>query len=166
MLNDEEIIDKTISKCNFDEEVFYGRLLCLLINVAEKLSYEVEKGNSIFNEKEKLKSLQQLLITINCSHEHLFRKYDISELSQYYQVKYYFKDIDFCLCKVIIDLIDTTCNIYPLIDEMKEFYLYHEKRYIFYKEYAFQAKMQSKNIIEDEPEKIHSNVIKYNNTIV
>ena len=168
VLNDEDINDKTLAKVISDSDIklIYGMSLNSLIDVAEKLSYEVEKGNSILNEKGKLKLLQQLLININYSHDQLFRKYNIPELNQYYQVKYYLKDIDFCLCKSIIDLLDTICNNYPLKNEMKECYLYHERRFVFYKEYADQAEMQNNNIIEVEQEKIYNNAIKYNNTIV
>ena len=135
-----------------------------LIKIADNLATRIEKGISIINDKENLKKLQRLLILINCSNEQLLERCNISELKEYYQVKNYLKDIDFCLGNTLIHIINIFCKNYPLKFEIGHSYLNKDKRYFFYKSYALQV--SKRNDIENEQTKIYNQSIKYNNTIV
>ena len=55
--------------------------------------------------KKKKKIFHKTLIEIICSNDQLKDKKSYKELSEYYQIKNYLRDIDFCLGKVIIDII-------------------------------------------------------------
>ena len=138
----------------------------LLINITDNLASKVDNGLSILNDELELKILQRLLIEAHCSNEILYKGYNISKLNEYYQVKNYIRDIDFCLGKAILDIIINTCNNYPLKNEIYYLYLNKEKRFYFYKSYAVQAKKQNDNKIENEQVKAINKSIKYNDTIV
>ena len=108
LLNDEEIDDfLSIIKpdLNFIELVLmYNLVLNQVINVVEEVALFIEQGIPIFREKEKLKMLQKNLIFHNFLKIQMDGKMNASDFKQYYQIKFYFKDIDFCLCKAIFDI--------------------------------------------------------------
>ena len=90
----------------------------------------------------------------------------MADLSEYFQIKNYFRDIDFCLGKAIIDTINNACTDYPLQSVINQNYLNKEKRFVFYKIYAIEARKQNNNDFEDEQAKTYNKSIKYNDTIV
>ena len=172
VLNDEEI-NEVLSQFNPDmtEIDLKVILVCgynLLIDNVGTLAFKVEKGKSILNEKETLKSLQKALIKINFSYEQLIEGYNISELSKYYQIKNYVRDIDFCLGKAILAIINNACKNYPfgLKTDILRSFMNKEKRFIFYKLYDVQSKRLNENNIENDQIKTYNKSIKYNDTIV
>ena len=77
----------------------------------------------------KKKLFQRLLIEFICVKEELEGK-KIEELSQFYQIKNFLRDIDFCLHRTLVNII-RICNGYPFLDEIKRWYLNRDKRAIF-----------------------------------
>ena len=136
----------------------------LLIHTAEALASQIDKGISILNKKQELKLLQKLLIELNLSNAQLIDKYNVSELIEFYQIKNYLRDIDFCLGVAILDIIHNACRNYPSEFEITPSYMNKEKRLIFYKVYSIEAKKI--NDIEDEQAEAYNKAIKYNDTIV
>ena len=136
-----------------------------MINITDILASKVNKGISILHEKENLKVLQKLLINISLSKDQIEGKYKVSELGEFYQIKFYLKDIDFCLCKVIIDNFRGLSNDYPFKSQIISTYLNNDKRFLFYLEYQVQT-TRHKGKIEDEQAKAYNKAIKYNDTIV
>jgi len=135
-----------------------------LISTVDSLVSQINKGNSILNKKQELKLLQKSLIELNLSNAQLFDKYNVPVLIEYYQIKNFLRDIDFCLSVAIIDIIHNTCQNYPPQFEITSSYANKDKRIIFYNIYSIQAKKI--NDIQDEQAKDFNEAIKYNNTIV
>ena len=71
--------------------LIYGEALIPLINIVDTLASKVNKGISILHDKENLKVLHKLLININFMNDQIKSKYKISEINQYYQIKFYLK---------------------------------------------------------------------------
>ena len=146
--------------------LIYGEALIPLINIVDTLASKVNKGISILHDKENLKILHKLLININFLNLQIKSKYKIYEINQYYQIKFYLKDIDFCLCKIIVNFFQDLSNDYPLKSEIINTYLNNDKRLFFYLGYQTQIVRQKQNKNEDEQTKAYNKAIKFNNTIV
>jgi hypothetical protein len=135
-LRDEEInqiilnFKPNMTKNELESNVISG--LNALINIVEYLSFKVHKGMSILNENEKLTILHRLLIQINFSIEQLMFECNIHELSKYYQIKNYIRDIEFCLGKIIFNILSYYCKNYPLKFEITHPYVNMEKKYFYY----------------------------------
>ena len=167
LLNDEEIDDfLSIIKpdLNFIELVLmYNLVLNQVINVVEEVALFIEQGIPIFREKEKLIILQKNLIFHNFLKIQMDGKMNASDLKQYYQIKFYFKDIDFCLCKAIFDIFKDLGNNYT---EIIYSFLKIDKRFLLYLEYQTQILRQRNNNNENEQAKAYNKAIKFNDTIV
>ena len=139
-----------------------------LINIVDTLSFKVDKGISILNENEKLKNFQRLLIEISFLIDEFNCKYNVINLSKFYQIKNYIRDIDFCVGKVLFDILNTYCNNYPLLFKIIYPYIYNERRYKYYLQYSYRLKDVNINIgAENEKEcKALNKAIKYNDTVV
>ena len=135
-----------------------------LVTIVDTLAFKVNKGLNILNENEKLKLLHKLLIEIKCSIDQSLGGTNIEKLSEFYQVKNFFRDIDFCLGQVIINILIYYCKDYPLKFEITHPYLNKEKRWRYYSLYAIDIKIDYN--IKNKDEQILNNTIKYNNTIV
>ena len=112
-----------------------------LVTIVDTLAFKVNKGLNILNENEKLKLLHKLLIEIKCSIEQSLEGTNIEKLSEFYQVKNFFRDIDFCLGQVIINILIYYCKDYPLKFEITHPYLNKEKRWRYYSLYAIDIKI-------------------------
>ena len=166
VLTDEEInqifptFKSNMNKSELESNIVAG--YNSLINIVEFLANKVDKSISIIKEKEHLKIFHRLLIEIVCSFEQLYQDINIEKLSKYYQIKNYFRDIDFCLGKFML-ITFYYCNL-PLSSKISK-YFYSEERirnYIFYI-----LHLKKDNIApENEQEKNFNNAIKYNDTIV
>jgi len=135
-----------------------------LSNLVGVFAMKLDKDKSILEEKELLKDFQKLLIEFNCAYEQLYREMNIEKFSKYYQIKNYFRDMDFCLSKFMQNTLNM-CKNYPFISEIDHYINTEEVRfrnYIFY-----YLHLKKDNIIpENEQEKIFNQAIKYNDTIV
>ena len=167
-LSDEEI-NETLSKFepnmnSHELRTILNKGINSLINIVDDLAIKVNKGLSILKEKEKLKIIQRNFIEIFSSAHLLTWEINIKELREYYQIKNFLRDIDYCLGITLIEMIDIFCAEYPLKLEIKKPFLLKEKRNYIYRDYE----IRSKNIddIETEEEKIYNKAIKYNDTIV
>ena len=170
VLTDEEI-DETLSqfKEEFNKDQTIVNLAAgynVLVKIAYLFDFAVDNGLSILNEKERLKIFHKTLIEIICSNDQLKDKKSYKELSEYYQIKNYLRDIDFCLGKVIIDIIKNSCKNYPLELDIYNTYSDNEKRSFLYKLYRAIVKLYNENKQEDEYIKAYNKAIKYNDTIV
>ena len=137
-----------------------------MVNVVDVLASKVNKGISILNDKKNLNNLHKLLICINLSKDQIEGKYIIYDIIQFYQIKYYLKDIDFCLGKTILNVFEHLSKDYPLKSQIINTYLNKDKRFLLYLEYNTQIIRQKQNQIEDEKTKAYNKSIKYNHTIV
>ena len=169
-LTDEEI-DKALSSykpntLNLSLVIIYNSFLNSLVNVVDVLASKVNKGISILNDKKNLNNLHKLLICINLSKDQIEGKYIIYDIIQFYQIKYYLKDIDFCLGKTILNVFEHLSKDYPLKSQIINTYLNKDKRFLLYLEYNIQIIRQKQNQIEDEKTKAYNKSIKYNHTIV
>ena len=170
VLTDEEI-DETLSqfKEEFNKDQTIVNLAAgynVLVKIAYLFDFAVDNGLSILNEKERLKIFHKTLIEIICSNDQLKDKKSYEELSEYYQIKNFLRDIDFCLGKVIIDIIKNSCKNYPLELDIYNTYSDNEKRSFLYKLYRAIVKLYNENKQEDEYIKAYNKAIKYNDTIV
>ena len=170
VLTDEEI-DNILSVFKPDiNQIVLGEFYILqfnsLIHDVDKFASKINKGIYILHEKENLKLLQKLLIIINLLKDQMGGKYNISELSQYYQPKFYLKDIDFCLNQLIFSIFKELSNEFPFKKEIINTFLNKDKRFMLYLEYGVQIFRLKENKNEDEQTKVYNNAIKYNNTIV
>ena len=146
--------------------LIYLEALIPLINIVDTLASKVNKGISILHDKENLKVLHKLLININFLNLQIESKYNFSEINRYYQIKFYLTDIDFCLCKIIVNFFQDLSNDYPLKSEIINTYSNNDKRLFFYLGYQTQIFRQKQNKNEDEQTKAYNKAIKFNNTIV
>ena len=139
----------------------------VLINIVDTLSSKVEKNISILNEKDNLKILQKTLIENILLFGHIFKEHNAEELSKFYQIKYYFKDIDFCLGQILYYIIYQHCQNYPLNSQFINPYKSLGKRLLYYQMYQHHVKYQKliDNDKENEAE-IFNKSIKFNNTII
>ena len=135
----------------------------LITQFAETLASQIENGMSILNDIPNLKLFHRLLIELICVNEELIEGKKIEELSQFYQIKNFLRDIDFCLHRTLVNII-SICNGYPFLDEIKSLYLNRDIRASFFLVYSNQCKIQ--NDIEDEQAKNYNNALKYNYTLV
>jgi hypothetical protein len=166
-LTDEEIDQIFKEFHNMDEKTVKIKLAFSfnsLTNCIDWLAMDLDKGKSILEEKERLKNFQKLLIEFNCACDQLYREIDIEKFSKYYQIKNYFRDMDFCLCR-FIQFILNMCKNYPFISEINH-YINTEKircrNYIFYYLHFIKDNITP----ESEQEKIFNQAIRYNDTIV
>ena len=132
-------------------------------NIVNELSSQVEKGFSILNDKERLKILHHFLIKFDCSIEQLKKGYNIKELSKYYQIKNFYRDIAFCLGKFIMNIFNNYIEGYPFSLEIFQHFLNFEKRYIYYLTYNNHLKQDK--YIENEEEKIYNKSLRYKHII-
>jgi len=168
VLTDEEI-SEILSQFKPDMEqielrsIFASGYNCL-INTIDDFASQVNQGISILNKKQLLKILHKILIELILSNAILFDKYDVPELIEFYQIKNFLRDLDFCLGMAIIDIIHNACKNYPSQFEIAPSYINKDKRVIFYKVYSIQA--SKINDFEDEQAKAYNQAIKYNDAIV
>ena len=170
-LTDEEIIQIISNfKSNKDKSELESNIISgfnALITLADALAYKIDKRLSILNENEKLKNLHRIIIEINFSIEQLKQGMQIGELCQYYQIKNYLRDIDFCLGKLFLNILINYCPNYPLKFEITHPYISKEKRLGYYILYSVHLKKLNENPNgESDEEKILNKSIKYNDTIV
>ena len=151
-----------MSKSELESNVISG--FNALTGIVEYLSDKVSKGMSILNEDEKLTILHRLLIEINFSIEQLMFEYNIHELSKYYQIKNFIRDIEFCLGKIIFNILSYYCQNYPLKYEITHPYINMEKRLFYYSVYSMN--LTKNNNFKDEQQKSLNKALKYNDTIV
>ena len=136
-----------------------------LIKIVDSLCEKINKGLSILNEKEQLKTLQRILIEIPCSSEQISQGVDFYEFSKYYQIKHYIRDIDFCLGRFIMYVLNTFCN-YPFKYELTHPYINKEMRFMYYGLYTQHFKKDNDEKNETEEIKNFNKAIKYKDTIV
>ena len=134
-----------------------------LIDIISTLSHKVQKGESILNDTDKLKSFHKSMIIINCSFKQMIHRINIQDFFKYYQIKNYCRDIDACLIKFLYYNL-YFCKYYPLFSEISNnmennkintdtiFYMPHFKK-------------DSKSY-DNEQEKIFNESIRYNDTII
>ena len=163
-------IDKILSRFKRDmsrEElylIFASGYNCIIV-FTEGLVSQINRGESILNNTLKLKILQKMLIEQILSNAQLFGKINIAELIKFYQIKNYLRDIDFCLGKFIIDIIqNNNCENYLSQFKITPNIYNKERRYIAYLNYTIQAAKQ--NDIENNQAKAYNLAIKFNHTIV
>ena len=132
--------------------------------LCDDLCQKIFDGLSILNDKEQLKNLQRLLIEFFCASEQISQGVDFNELSKYYQIKNYIRDIDFCLGKFILCILNNYCN-YPYKFELTHPYINKEMRFSYYTLYTQHLKKDNDNN-ETEELKALNKAIKYNDTIV
>ena len=142
---------------------FLSSAFTTLLNYTGNLAMKLDKDQSILEEKEHLKIFHTSLIQFICSCEQLYEKLDIEKFSKYYQIKNFFRDIDFCLYLFMLNIV-VALNAFPLSSEICQ-NIKKEKRYINYRYYTLH--LIKDNITPDnEQQKIFNNAIKYNDTIV
>ena len=104
-----------------------------------------------------------MLIEQILSNAQLFDKINIAELIKFYQIKNYLRDIDFCLGKFIIDIIqNNNCENYLSQFKITPNIYNKERRYIAYLNYTIQAAKQN----DINQAKAYNLAIKFNHTIV
>ena len=135
-----------------------------LTSLCDDLCEKIYNGLSILNDKEELKTLQRLLIEIVCASEQISLGVDFYELSKYYQIKNYIRDMDFCLGKFMLYILNHYCN-YPYEFELTHPYISKEMRFSYYTLYIQHLKKDKDNN-ETEELKTLNKAIKYNDTIV
>ena len=89
----------------------------MITQFAETLASQIENGMSILNDIPNLKLFHRLLIELICVNEELEGK-KIEELSQFYQIKNFLRDIDFFLHRTLVNII-SNCSGYPFLNEIK-----------------------------------------------
>ena len=166
-----EEIDEALSAYKTDEKQMTSPLAYLvffgdLSEVVDELASKVDEGKSILHEKKQLKILHNFLIFAILTKDQMEGKYKVSDIGQYYQIKFYLRDIDFCLGKFIIHIFQLLSNIYPFKSQIMTTYFNKDKRFLLYLEYQVQTTRQRQNKIEDEQAKAYNKAIKYNDTIV
>ena len=136
-----------------------------LTTIIDSLSFKVGEGKSILNEKEKLKNFHRLLIEINCSIEQEIQGFNIVSLCEFYQIKNYFRDIHFCMIKLLFNIFTNYCVNYPFRGEIISTFLNSDKRFFYYSLYAMKSKEININK-ETEENKVLNDTIKYKDIIV
>ena len=165
LLTDEEI-NQMFSKFKSSKDKNDLKIIAIkafngLISVINLLSLKINNGESILKEKDLLKKLQASTIEVCCYIELLSKKIYFEDI-KYYQVKNYFRDIDFCLT-LFIYCIFRYCN-YPLINEIYS-NLLRDLRFYLYLDYLLHYQKDNKTD-ETEQEKKLNEAIKYNDTLV
>ena len=133
-------------------------------DIVNELSSQVEQGFSILSDKERLKILHHFLIKFDCSIEQLKNGYNIKELSQYYQIKNFYRDIAFCLGKFIMNIFKNYIEGYPFSLEIFQHFLNFEKRFLYY--LGYYGHLKQDKYIENEEDKIYNKSLKYKHIIV
>ena len=149
------------SKKKIDLDIIIIEAFNNLIPPLDHLSPKIKNGKSILKEKDSLKKLQASLIEVSCAIEQFGQKIYFEDL-KYYQVKNYFRDIDFCLTLFIYNIF-RYCN-YPLLKEIFG-NISKDKRIYNYINYLLHYQKDNKTD-ESEQEKKLNDAIKYNDTIV
>ena len=135
----------------------------VIFQITMSFAMNIDMGISLFEDKERLKNFQISLIEFNLYIEYILQGLDIEKFGKYYQIKIFFRDIDFCLCKFIYN-ITSLCPNFPLRKEIFH-YMSRDNQFSDYINYVLH--LQKDNIIpETEDEKIFNQSIKYNDTIV
>ena len=129
------------------------------------LSYKIDDGISILNEKDDLQSFHMLLIEINFCIENYFKDYDPLEINKFYQIKNYNRDISFCLGRFVYNIFYYYCKNILCKAEILNPYMAIEKRLSHYGCYSLFSKYD-KDIKNEEESKIFNKAIKYNDTVV
>ena len=138
-----------------------------IIQYVDNLASKVSRGLSILNEKFELKILQKLFIEIHCSNDVLYKGYKYSLFIEYYQVKNFLRDIDFCIGIALIDIIRAYLGFnYPLTKTIHKLYLGKELRYSLNNLYSIQEKKLNDDKSKDKPMIVYNNSIKFKDTIV
>ena len=168
VLTDEEI-NEILSQFQPDSEdiAHYAILVSgynSLILIVNDLTSLINNGLSILNKKQELKKLQKSLIEFKLMNEQIFSKFNIPELIEFYQIKNFLRDIDFCIGITIIYIIKNTLINYPSKFEIRPSYLNLEKRFQFNFFYSKYLKKDSN--IENDQVLAFNNSIKYNETII
>ncbi len=134
-----------------------------IAQITTLFAMNIDMGISLFEDKERLKNFQLSLIEFNLFIEYIYQEFDIEKFGKYYQIKNFFRDIDFCLCKFIYNIINL-CTNFPLKNEIFH-YMCRDNQFCDYINYGLH--LQKDNITpETEDEKIFNQAIKYNDTIV
>ena len=133
-----------------------------LMDIVSSLAHKIDNGMSILKDTDALKNLHKLLITFNCSVDQLYQGISFDGM-RYYQVKYYFSDIDFCVSLFLFNIFKYNSKN-PLISEFISC-IYSDKRVYKYIMYLLHLKKDNK-IPDNEQEKIFNKSIKYNDTII
>ena len=134
-----------------------------LMDVVSTLSYKVQKGESILNDIDKLKSFHKSMFIINCTFDQMVYDINIQEFMKYYQIKNYCRDIDICLLK-FLNYSLYFCKYYPLFSDISNCMKTNKinNNNIFY---MLHFKKDSKSY-ENEQEKIFNESIRFNDTII
>ena len=134
-----------------------------LIDVVSTLSHKVQKGESILNDTDKLKSFHKSMIIINCTFEEMIYRINIQDFFKYYQIKNFYRDIDICLLKFLYYNL-YFCKYYPLFSDISDYMKTNKinNDSIFY---MLHFKKDSKSY-DNEQEKIFNESIRYNDTII
>lgn len=134
-----------------------------LMDVVSTLSYKVQKGESILNDIDKLKSFHKSMFIINCTFDQMVYDINIQEFIKYYQIKNYCRDIDICLLK-FLNYSLYFCKYYPLFSDISNYMKTNKikNNNIFY---MLHFKKDSKSY-ENEQEKIFNESIRFNDTII
>ena len=164
----EEEIDQIFStfKSNMEISEFKTNLISSfesLTNIICVLANEIGKDKSIIEQKEILHIFHRSLIEFNCSYSRIIQDLNVEELCKYYQVKNFMRDIDFCICLLIHNIL-ILCRNYPLYSEIYSCII-TETRFTYYKCYILHL-IKDNKIPDNEQEKIFNKSIKYNDTIV
>ena len=171
-LNDEEI-DSVLSNFNPESDrIDILKIETLAINMiiksADNLANKVKEGKSILHEIFDLKILQRFLIEIYFSTQIIYKKYNTSQIKEYYQVKNFLRDIDFCLGISLKNILIYLSNKYPFAKLIEDLYCDKDQRFYFLSIYSTQHLKMNDNINENENEqlKTYNKSIKYKDTIV
>ena len=163
-----EILSKY--KYNFSQDIILINeifVLNSLIQCTNNLAFKINNGLSILDEKFNLKILQKLLIEIHCLIEVIYNNCYFSQLIEYYEIKNFLKDIDFCVGVALIDIIESYLgNDYPLTEKISQFYRIKEQRFSKYKIYKINVKCLNENKSNDLQLKVYNEAIKFKDTIV
>ena len=134
-----------------------------LMDVVSTLSHKVQKGESILNDTDKLKSFHKSMFIINCAFEQMIHEIKIQDFIKYYQIKNYYRDIDICLLKFLYYNL-YFCKYYPLFSDISDYMITNKINTdnIFY---MLHFKKDSKSY-ENDQEKIFNESIRFNDTII
>ena len=134
-----------------------------IFQITTLFAMNIDMGISLFEDKQRLKNFQLSLIEFNLYTEYIIQKFDIEKFGKYYQIKNFYRDIDFCLCKCIYSIINF-CPNFPLKKDIFH-YMSRDNQFTDYINYGLH--LQKDNMTpETEDEKIFNQAIKYNDTIV
>ena len=120
-----DLLEKKISK-----DFLYANILQNIYLLSYELWDKLLKGENIFEEKNKLKELQILLID-SLSFYYNFSNIDFAFIGNYYHIVNYFRDVDFCLkIYLFINFSFINTENHNFINELSFYLTTCEKRFI------------------------------------